>query len=261
MPKSHLFDVVGWFSSSLRCNKNRLAHYLDDTKGQGIDLESKSRQYFFEILSALIQRLKVSKDEKEIKAILNALKWKFTGRDHGDLARLNIFSLLHKGNGEKDNKLRKAWGRKVDADCSSADSQSVPKAVLELFEQLFLAVAGRIVEPDFGGALKLKSTGSGALPQLQKAKSVVDENVSEKLLGQAFEVIFKEFERYINIMSGFQGVDWSVYVRMRNQERKDEESPKELVNEDDVLLDEIEKEEAVEEKEADDKPEESRGEG
>ena len=82
----------------------------------------------------MIQRLKVSKDEKEIKAILNALKWKFTGRDHGDLVKLNIFTLLHKGNGEKDNKLRKAWGRKVEADCTSADDQSVSKAVLEMFE-------------------------------------------------------------------------------------------------------------------------------
>ena len=134
MPTSHLFDLISWFSASLRCNKNRLTHYLDDTKGQGIHLESQSRKYFFEILGSFIQRLKVSKDEKEIKTILNALKWKFTGRDHGDLAQLNIFTLLHKGNGEKDNKLRKAWGRKVEADCTSADDQSVSKAVLEMFE-------------------------------------------------------------------------------------------------------------------------------
>jgi hypothetical protein len=44
------------------------------------------------------------------------------------------------------------------------------------------------------------------------------------------------------MMSGFQGVNWSVYVRMRNQERKDGDTPKVLENEDDVLLDEIEEE-------------------
>ena len=55
-------------------------------------------------------------------------------------------------------------------------------------------------------------------------------------------------------MSGFQGVDWSVYVRMRNQERKDEESPKELINEDDVLLDEVDDKDNEE-----DKPEEKEG--
>jgi len=58
--------------------------------------------------------------------------------------------VLHKGNGEKENKLKKAWGRKVEADCTSADEVSVAKAVLDMFEQLFLAVAGRIVEPDAG---------------------------------------------------------------------------------------------------------------
>ena len=61
-------------------------------------------------------------------------------------------------------------------------------------------------------------------------------------------------------MSGFQGVDWSVYVRMRNQERKDEADPKELINEDDVLLDEVDKEDDdkddKEEDKAEDKAEE-----
>ena len=134
MPTGQLFDVIGWFSASLRCNKNRLAHYLDDTKGQGIHLETQSRKHFFEILGAFMQRLKISKDEQEIKTVLNAMKWKFTGRDHGDLAQLNLFSVLHKGNAGKDNKLRKAWGRKVEPDCSSADDQKVSKAVLEMFE-------------------------------------------------------------------------------------------------------------------------------
>ena len=92
---------------------------------------------------------------------------------------------------------------------------------------MFLAVAGRIVEPDFGEAMKLKpSDSSSNVPQLQKAKSVIDENVSETLLGQAFEVIFREFERYINMMTTFKGIDWSVYVRMRNQERKNGDAPK-----------------------------------
>lgn len=54
------------------------------------------------------------------------------------------------------------------------------------------------------------------MPQLQKARSLVNEDVSEALLGQAFEIMFKEFERYIGIMLGFDGVDWSTYVRKRN---------------------------------------------
>jgi hypothetical protein len=46
-----------------------------------------------------------------------------------------------------------------------------------------------------------KGPNSGlSAPVLQKAKSVIDENASEKLLGQAFDIIFKEFERYMGIM-------------------------------------------------------------
>jgi hypothetical protein len=99
------------------------------------------------------------------------------------------------------------------------------KDVLELFEHLFLTVAGRIVEPDFCDDLKLKSSGGTAAPQLQKAKSVIDENASETLLGQAFEVVFREIERYLKIISGFKGVDWGMYVQMRNKERKEEATP------------------------------------
>ena len=97
--------------------------------------------------------------------------------------------------------------------------------------------------------MKLKpSDSSSNVPQLAKEKSVLDENVSETLLGQAFEVIFREFERYINMMTSFKGIDWGVYVRMRNQERKRGDAPKQLVNEENILLDEIEVEEQPEEK-------------
>jgi hypothetical protein len=54
-----------------------LTHYLDNIKGQGTHLETLSRRNFFDILSSLIQKLKVSKDEFEIKSIINSLKWKF----------------------------------------------------------------------------------------------------------------------------------------------------------------------------------------
>jgi len=72
--------------------------------------------------------------------------------------------------------------------------------------------------------------------------------MSEVLLAQAFEIIFKELERYLKMMSKFKGVDWSVYVQMRNQERKKGDAPKKLENPDDLLLDEIEVEEEKEEK-------------
>jgi len=59
------------------------------------------------------------------------------------------------------------------------------------------------------------------------------------------KVAFEEFERYIKIMEKFQGVDWAIYVKMRNKERKDGGEKKEFLDE--PLLDE----ESVEEKKID----------
>jgi hypothetical protein len=58
-------------------------------------------------------------------------------------------------------------------------------------------------------------------------------------------------------MQRFKGVDWSTYVRKRNQDRYDngEELP-ELVNEDNILLDEIDEPKEEEE----DEPEEAEAE-
>lgn len=75
------------------------------------------------------------------------------------------------------------------------------------------------------------------------------------LLGQAFEIMFKEFERYIGIMLGFDGIDWSTYVRKRNQDRYDKgDELAELRNEDNILLDEIEEEKEEEQKTAEEDP-------
>jgi hypothetical protein len=56
MPKS--YDLIGWFCSSLRSNKNTLTHYLDDTMGgQGTHFEILSRTSFFEIYGTMIKHL------------------------------------------------------------------------------------------------------------------------------------------------------------------------------------------------------------
>lgn len=111
LPQKHRYDVVGWFAASLRGNKNQMSHYLDDLKGCGLHLEDLAREHFFAILRGLVRQLKEAKEEAEIKAVLNALKWKFLARDHASLRSLDLFRTLHEGDGSKDNKLRKAWGR------------------------------------------------------------------------------------------------------------------------------------------------------
>lgn len=83
--------------------------------------------------------------------------------------------------------------------------------MLVTFETLFLNVVSRIVDNDLGDKVNVKSKGT-SVPQIERAKSVIDTNASENLLGQAFEVIFKELDRYIVLMGMFEGIDWSTYV-------------------------------------------------
>lgn len=48
---------------------------------------------------------------------------------------------------------------------------------------------------------------------------MIQDDVSETLLGQVFDIIFKEFNRYVRIMSTlFKGIDWATYVKSRTNE-------------------------------------------
>ena len=116
-----------------------------------------------------------------------------------------------------------------------------------------MLTVGRIIKPDKGDDMKLKQRGT-AVPSLEKAQSVIDENVSEMLVAQAFEVMFHEFARYVDIMKKFKGVDWTVYVRTRNKQRKDGEEKAEYADEN--LLDEEEGEEEKEKKEGEEEKKE-----
>lgn len=55
LPQKHRFDLISWFGSSLRGNKNVMSHYLDDLKGCGHHLEDLARENFFTILRGLIK--------------------------------------------------------------------------------------------------------------------------------------------------------------------------------------------------------------
>ena len=85
-----------------------------------------------------------------------------------------------------------------------------------MFEQILLITLSRILKPDVGSQIKVGASDSGASnsgqgPSLIMAKSLVDENVSEKLVHQAIDIIFYEFDRYNKIISMFGGIDWFTY--------------------------------------------------
>lgn len=184
MPFNQLENLISWFASALRMNDNRLkmSHYLDDVTGQGIHLETLSQKYFFQTIKTLVTRLKTCKNEKQIKVLLNALKWTYTARDHKDLVQLGLFTTLHKGSNDKDNLLKKSWGRNLKISSDFIDDQELNHDVIDTFEQLFITVTGRVVQKD-GEDKIVARQGKSAMPQLQRAKSLIDEDISEVLLG------------------------------------------------------------------------------
>ena len=203
----------------MRNNQNELTHYLDDVKGQGIHLETQARKYFFELVFSLVNRLRDSKDVDEILAILDAVKWNYSARDHEFLIKSNIFTVLHRGNGKFDNLIARSWGKPMDYLLKIESQKSLTEATIDTFEMLFTLVTARIASSDFGEDLKIRDRRTG-VQRLVKAKSVVDENVSEVLMGQAFDVIFRELDRYNQLLAAFDGIDWEVFARSRNEYRK-----------------------------------------
>ena len=98
------------------------------------------------------------------------------------MRNLDIFKTLHEGDGKKDNKLKKAWGRPLKQEVvSNENDKKLTKEVIDVFEQVFLLTVGRIIKPDTGALMKLKQKGT-SVPHLEKATSVIDENVSEHLI-------------------------------------------------------------------------------
>ena len=146
-----------------------MSHYLDDLKGCGLHLEEQAREHFFSIIRGLVKQLKESNDESEIKVLLNSIKWKFIARDHASLKNLDLFRILHEGDGKKDNKIMKSWGRPIKQEVvNNENDKKLTKEVIDVFEQIFLLTVGRIIKPDTGALMKLKQKGT-SVPTLEKA--------------------------------------------------------------------------------------------
>lgn len=50
-------------------------------------------------------------NEAEVELFINALRWRFSGRDHQALSSLQLFETLH-----KSQKLKAHWGKPVQTD-------------------------------------------------------------------------------------------------------------------------------------------------
>jgi hypothetical protein len=94
------------------------------------------------------------------------------------------------------------WGRfmeRVRRNNNEEAPNDFIRELLSTFEHFYLLLVGRIADSDLGQQMVLKTAGTN-IPSLERSKSVVDVNVSEKLLKQAFDVLFKEVDRYVKIL-------------------------------------------------------------
>ena len=86
------------------------------------------------------------------------------------------------------------------------------RELLQTFEHFFLLIVARIVDSGLGTEMTLRSVGT-TLPKLERAKSMINVDVSERLINSSFEVLFKEVDRYVKMLRLHKGIDWSTYVQ------------------------------------------------
>jgi hypothetical protein len=63
------------------------------------------------IIEGLLGKLEKSKEETEIRQIVNSLRWDFNTDDHRTLQSLRVFKVLRDGNSNSE-KLKNLWGSK-----------------------------------------------------------------------------------------------------------------------------------------------------
>jgi len=88
--------------------------------------------------------------------------------------------------------------------------------LLDTFEKLFINLVSRIVDSDLGTQMQLKKTGT-AIPMLERSKSIISTNISERLIGDSFHILSKELNRYFNQFKNFKGINYQAFVTAYNK--------------------------------------------
>ncbi len=53
----------------------------------------------------MLQVLQNSQEPSEVKMILNSIRWKYTGKDHGPIKHLEVFRVIYDGNQDDSKSL------------------------------------------------------------------------------------------------------------------------------------------------------------
>lgn len=128
-----------------------------------------------------------------------------------------IFKILKEGDGSRAHPIKRAWGKKTGLKYWGLDDEpyKLQYCLLEVFENLYFNLVSRIVDSDVG-TMKLKSRGTD-VPLLERSKSIISHSVSEQLIGDGINIVFKELNRYTQALIDFQGIDYQSFVILYNK--------------------------------------------
>jgi len=210
-------DLANWFNASLRGRTNKLCHYLDKIESCGNNVEQFMRNSFFKAIRAVLAMIQRTRSKETVIRLLDSLQWRFLGRDHAMIHDSQIFKVLRDGDGSSKHPIRMAWGKRAGLKTWNVDEEptNLQFCLLETFENLFFNLIARIVDADVA-TMKLKAKGT-SVPLLERSKSVISTSVSESLLNDGINIIFKELNRYTESLTGFEGIDYQSFVILANK--------------------------------------------
>ena len=190
LSKSLRADVLAWIMTIFKRTTTAPWHYSQFTTSCGVAFQSLLRAAFFGVMKQVLEYIAIIKDKKEMRCLMDALKWNYTATDYENLNKCKLFSSL-RGN-TKGTYISSLWGAQSD------DEDQTPSLLLDTFEFILIKITTRIlgkVEPQ------------DSFPGLEKTFSLVDESSTSKLFEAIVTIVFGEFKRAVETYESAQGID------------------------------------------------------
>lgn len=61
----------------------------------------------------MLHNIKASRDKQTIIRLLDAMQWKFLGRDHSSIVESDVFKCLREGDGSLKHPISLCWGKRT----------------------------------------------------------------------------------------------------------------------------------------------------
>ena len=175
-------DVLAWIMTIFKRTTTAPWHYSQLTTSCGVAFQSLLRAAFFGVVKQVLEYVSLTKDKKEMRCLMDALKWNYTATDHENLNKCKLFTSL-RGNA-KSTYIFSLWGGQADDETSSL--------LLNTFEFIIIKITTRVL-----GKAESNIEAQDNFPGLEKTTSLIDEGSSTKLFEAIVNILFEEFKRAV----------------------------------------------------------------